>query len=407
MKSECQKWTLIVASAVIGLLALEGCGRRPLLYDVQVAPDHITPNADGDSDIALIQYGLGRSAELSIYFVGPSGTLHYFRDREQRGPREDYQVFFSGVINDRMLRDGTYTWVIEALAEDGERMEKQGQLVLSDADITFPEISQFTVSPSAFTPNRDGLNDRVRMNLYVEKDVERLRVYLQGMDGIQYPVPEEPGLRKQNEKGLHTYDYDAYVDQGAEPPADGTYTVFAVAEDKVGQRDTVTRSLTIEGGGVPRAEILQATVEWSGSSVSLNDTLCFTLTVDNYGPVPIRTSGPPPGTLYEGDQNFNTLGYTEESGAWRVGIDFDTSLRNYPYRWAVGEPEQLIVVERDGQTFSYLPARARGRVYGCIRMEEEPPRNPLYFWAGLIHEDVEISNVNNRVDPEFVTIQAP
>ena len=24
-----------------------------------------------------------------------------------------------------------------------------------------------------------------------------------------------------------------------------------------------------------------------------------------------------------------------------------------------------------------------------------------------IHEDVEISNVNNRVDPEFVTIQAP
>jgi len=25
----------------------------------------------------------------------------------------------------------------------------------------------------------------------------------------------------------------------------------------------------------------------------------------------------------------------------------------------------------------------------------------------LIHEDVEISDVNNRVDPEFVTIQAP
>jgi hypothetical protein len=135
--------------------------------------------------------------------------------------------------------------------------------------------------------------------------------------------------------------------------------------------------------------------------------LCFTLTVDNYGPVPIRTSGPPPGTLYESDQNFNTLGYHEESGAWRVGIDFDTSLRNYPFRWAVGEPDQLETIEQDGQAFYYLPAGARGRVYGCIRILSEPPRNPLYFWAGLIHEDVEISSVNNRVDPEFVTIQVP
>jgi hypothetical protein len=42
-----------------------------------------------------------------------------------------------------------------------------------------------------------------------------------------------------------------------------------------------------------------------------------------------------------------------------------------------------------------------------VRILSEPPRNPLYFWAGLIHEDVEISAVNNRVDPEFVTIQVP
>jgi hypothetical protein len=111
--------------------------------------------------------------------------------------------------------------------------------------------------------------------------------------------------------------------------------------------------------------------------------------------------------MYESDQNFNTLGYTEESGAWRVGISYDTSLRDYPFRWAVGEPEQLITVEQDGQRFYYLPARSRGRVHGCVRVLDEPPRNPLYFWAGLIHEDVEITNVNQRVDPEFVTIQVP
>jgi hypothetical protein len=31
-------------------------------------------------------------------------------------------------------------------------------------------------------------------------------------------------------------------------------------------------------------------------------------------------------------------------------------------------------------------------------------RNPQYFWAGLIHQDVEIALVNNRVDPHSITI---
>jgi hypothetical protein len=404
LKTKHYPW-IILTVALLGLLA--GCRSKPLLYNVRVAPGHITPNADRDTDVTVIQYGLGHSATLSIYFISPDGTHHYFRQDEPRGPREEYKVFFSGVIDDRVLPDGAYTWVIEATDDDGQRAEERGQLVLSQADTVYPEISNFTLHPPVFTPNRDGITDRVRMNLAVEKDVEQLQVYLLGEDGVRYPVEEEPGLREPNEKGVHTYDYDAGVDLGAEPPPDGTYTVYAVAADKVGQRHTVTRTLTISGGGVPRAEIAQAHVQWSSSSVLISDTLCFTLTVDNYGSVPIRTSGPAPGTLYQGNENFNTLGYTQESGAWRVGINFDTSKRDYPYRWAVGEPEQLVTVQSDDNTFYYLPAGERGRVYGCVRILSEPPRNPLYFWAGLIHEDVEISAVNNRVDPEFVTIQVP
>jgi hypothetical protein len=34
-----------------------------------------------------------------------------------------------------------------------------------------------------------------------------------------------------------------------------------------------------------------------------------------------------------------------------------------------------------------------------------PSRNPQYFWAGLIHEDVEV--VNERVGPELVEIMEP
>jgi hypothetical protein len=34
-------------------------------------------------------------------------------------------------------------------------------------------------------------------------------------------------------------------------------------------------------------------------------------------------------------------------------------------------------------------------------------RNPQYCWAGLIHEDVEIAQVNTHVDPVFLTIEVP
>ena len=41
---------------------------------------------------------------------------------------------------------------------------------------------------------------------------------------------------------------------------------------------------------------------------------------------------------------------------------------------------------------------------GIVLDQIVPARNPQYFWAGLIHEEVEIAQVNNRVDPEFITI---
>jgi hypothetical protein len=42
-----------------------------------------------------------------------------------------------------------------------------------------------------------------------------------------------------------------------------------------------------------------------------------------------------------------------------------------------------------------------------VQIVDVPRRNPLYYWAGLIHEDVEIASVNNRVDPRQITIWQP
>lgn len=111
--------------------------------------------------------------------------------------------------------------------------------------------------------------------------------------------------------------------------------------------------------------------------------------------------------MYNPNQNYNIPGFSEESGAWRVGIDFDTSQRNYPFRWAVGGPGDLISKTIEGKTYYYLPPNSKAIVTGGIKLTEQPPRNPLNFWAGLIHEDVEISSINNRVDPHSITIDEP
>lgn len=405
------RWMVVVAALVV----LTACGSGERLSKASMSPATISPNADGVADATLIHYELSRNAGVTIRFDG-AGQTYYFR-RDQPRSAGQYDVLFSGVIDGQLLPDGAYTWTIQA-----DEASAQGQLTIDGGEPVAPQITQLTVLPKEFTPNRDGIADRATINVVVNKPTT-LFLTLQnslcngsvtppldqpGLDCAPYPLAEKEGAgRKAGEEGLHEFDYDAGVDLGAEPPPDGLYVITARAEDKVGQMVVATDTLKIADGGVPRAEIVDGAVEFSHKSILVGDTLYFTLTVENYGAVPIRTSGPNPGYVYEFDQNFNVPGFAEESGAWRVGIDFDTSQRNYPFRWSVGGPDDLIVKEVNGEKFYYLPPGKRVTVSGGIHITSKPPRSPLYFWAGLIQEDVEISSVNNRVDPHFITIDQP
>jgi hypothetical protein len=412
---------IIFALLLITALSLSACGSRELLSQASFAPGTISPNADGVQDVTSIHYELGRKADISIYVQDAAGQRYYFRDSQPR-PTGVYDVLFGGVIDGKLLADGDYTWVIEATDEAGQSQSAQGNLIVQDGDKTSPQITQFTIYPKEFTPNRDSISDRVTINVALNKPailLTSLRNELchgsdtppadnPALNCTSYPLEEKEGAaRKSGEAGLHEYDYDAGVDLGAEPPPDGTYVVTVHVEDAIGQVVTATDTLTIKDGGIPRAEIVDGTVNFSRSSLLVGDTLYFTLTVENYGAVPIRTSGPEPGYVYDFDQNYNVPGFAEESGAWRVGIDFDTSLRNYPFRWAVGGPGDLITKTVGEKVYTYLPPNSKAVVTGGIKITEKPPRDPLYFWAGLIHEDVEISSINNRVDPHSITIDEP
>jgi hypothetical protein len=464
-------WLTIIA-ALLGLALVFVLGSlliRPplaLILEAGFTDEMISPNADGDNDITRFRYELSRNARVSLILEAEDGREFFFRQEQPRSAR-DYEVLFSAVVDGyvnegdnlalsfdnnpqalvverRLLPDGVYTWRLIA-ENDDEREELSGILTIQDADSPLPIMTTFTLSTDVFTPNRDGVNDRVIINIFLEKAAD-LRVFLLTEDGIELPIVErEEWSRPDGEAGRYTFDYEGGVDLNQEPPPDGSYRIIALAQDDEGQRIRREATLTIERGGVPRAEIspqaVDADVFWTSEvylaeyysdneslgelipkpnipeavSVTLapvpyGNLLVFRLTVDNYSDVPIRTTSPPSGAVYQQSQVSAALDALDEPGAWRVGIQCDTSEVSFPYRWAIGSDEDLITINdpETGREYRYLPARTRSVVWGAVRMTEiNEFANPQTCWAGLIHEGVNISVENRFVNPIEVLIGAP
>lgn len=420
--------TMLVLLAALAALALSACAAGPLVSNASVEPNTISPNADGDSDVARIAYTIRRPSSVSIYFVDDGGARHYFRQDRHRGDR-DYNVLWGGVIAGRVLPDGEYTWVIEAADEAGNSDKVEGKITLREADTNAPEFQNFAVNPALITPNQDGIGDRASITYWLTKEVEEIQVYLLNPadpdnPNQKYPLAEVPREVEPTDPGYHFYDYDGGIDLGADPPPDGAYIVVAEARDRAGNHTVISDTLTIENGGKPRAEIVGGEVQMIDPTelypedrfnlnLSIGGAMIFTATVENYGNVPLRTAGPWPGATYFSDQNFNTLAYNnseeswfEQSGTWRFGLNFESNFgQDWPFRFAVGRHEDLRCEIIRGHEQCFLDPGERGLVYGAIIWLAAPPDNPFRIWGGLLHEDVAV--VNNSVDVHEIQIADP
>ncbi len=444
----------VVIVGIIGYVVLQP--PVALLSDAAFDKAQISPNADGVNDVTTIRYSLARTADVSIYLEDDAGTRYYFRE-QQRRTEGDYIVEFSGVVDGFLLPDedilGTlerrlipnarYTWVIEATDTDNDTERATDTLDIVDADSALPEISAFDIHPPVFTPNQDGVRDRVSINVYLEKPAD-LTVYLADEAGERYYLSEREKGREPGDQGNHEFDYDGGVDQGMEPPPDGTYTVYALAQDDEGQRIVRQGELTLQDGGLPQVEIVAQTtgarvffeqqpyddayfndltiegdhvpkpegVASTRDTITMiqGDILVFKLTVYNYGATPIRTAGPFPGTVYSFEQRASSLGEYEQSGACRIGSNCDTAYSDFPWRWALGAFDELEAVydEANDVTYYYLQPGQRTEVWGAVRMTEIlEARNPQDCWAGLIHEDVGIPTFQSRVGAREIEIVPP
>jgi hypothetical protein len=436
---------LIVTVVVVVLGSMLIQPPRPLLIDAESSLFTISPNADGVDDATQFSYEISRNAFVSLMLVRKSDERTFYFRQDERRSNGEYTVLFSGVVDGyllpnetlqgevlrRLIPSGEYEWVLQVRAQDGdETAEARGTLIVEGDEIPLPpQMVEFTIAPSVFTPNQDGIDDRTLINVYLDKEAE-LDVYLIDLNNQRLPLFRRENSRQIGEAGRHTYDYEGGVDIGADPPPDGVYTIVAEARDPMGQITRRESQLTIKNGGKPIAEIVGqpngATVifvtapydeRYASSmaelgelipmpdapenantlpiSMKVGDLLIFALTVENYGATPIRTSGPPPGTVYDQTQLASSLAQYEQSGVWRVGIQCETSEQSYPWRWAIGSPDEL-VAEKDptnDNIYYYLMPNQRAVVWGAIRMTELiETANPQSCWAGLIHEDVDVYN---------------
>ena len=224
-------------------LLLGGCGRLewsigPLLRDVTVAPDEISPNADGDTDVTEIRYTLSRSAFVSIFFENEDDERFYFRKDRRRSPG-NYGVLWGGVMDEpeievvegganeilsRVLPDGRYHWVVQATDDNAATESVDGTITLENGDTDIPRLESFAVVPTVFRPNLDGLRDDwVSVTYNLSKEVENVQVYLLNPDrpGVKFHIAEGPNTIDPWEPGNHSYKYFGGTDLNAEPPPDG------------------------------------------------------------------------------------------------------------------------------------------------------------------------------------------
>jgi hypothetical protein len=143
-------WSIAAGDDIRPATGFVGAAPVPLtLTRVSATPATISPNGDGQQDKATITYTLSATATVTAVLRSPDGRQLAVLFNERRSPGKQTFTFTADGV-----ADGRYTIVIGAT--DGKvTVTKSVPLVVDRT------VSNWAVSPPAFSPNGDGRQDAV------------------------------------------------------------------------------------------------------------------------------------------------------------------------------------------------------------------------------------------------------
>lgn len=371
----------LALAGFVALMATAGC-QGPLLHSATVSSDTIRPNAQGDT--VFFRYSVSEIALVSITLEDESGNRWWLRQDEPRSAG-DYVARFDGTTvpeqheNDRLvLPNGEYRWEIQAESRASPSIisSESGILTVVDADTELPDVTQVVIEPKLLQPNGDGTNDETVISYAVSK-AALVDVYVTDADGRSYVLD----IPTEREASLQSHRWNGQSNGRLLP--DGEYVVHIRAQDKAGNVIDRTGSVTLSQGGLPKLVITSA--RFTPISVPRGGVLNVEITVENVGDVPIYTLGPLPGTTYTTQMTFNSFRsddpnappkFFERAGVWRVGVDWESSGRPYPVRWALTDDLDKPILPGEESTIT-----------GTIEVLIDRTTT-VVFWASIVQEGV-------------------
>jgi hypothetical protein len=134
-----------------GKVAIAGVDAPPpLIGNLVVFPETISPNADGIDDVAEITYQLPVSATVDITFTGPDGqSIYPFVAADQEGPIPQRQIWNGKTVDNTLLPDGVYTYTIQAQDLFGNLAVRQGQIRIAGGGQPEVKITYTSIVPEA------------------------------------------------------------------------------------------------------------------------------------------------------------------------------------------------------------------------------------------------------------------
>ncbi len=208
----------------------------PKIYNFSVSGNTVSPNGDGRGDTVAVHFTISASASWSVSIRATDGTLVRAFD----GTGTTAAVVWDGRDgNGTVVSDGAYS--LSAGATSARGVARRGTAVIV-VDNVPPTITAYSVRPTLFSPNGDGIADTVSVIL-ATPEVYAARISIVRPDGTLV-------RRLLNwayvGAGKHSFRWDGTA-VGSPPPAaaDGAYVVQTVLRDRAGNM-TAAASVPIE-----------------------------------------------------------------------------------------------------------------------------------------------------------------